>query len=125
MSTAPKVEDNRSSLSASSLSTKYPGKLSTPVLNEYEPFAPLGDRILLRRVEEAQTNKLGVPDKYRQQTNKFEVLGVGELATTVKPGDHVLAGEYNAERFMDDDGQELWLVRIAMVRGVRRLKEPK
>jgi chaperonin GroES len=88
----------------------------------YEPFVPLGDRVLIRRVEDKQKSKLGLPDKYRQQTNKGEIVAVGELVTNLKPGDRVLFGEYNAERFQKDD-EELWIVRYQFIRGVERLKE--
>jgi co-chaperonin GroES (HSP10) len=90
--------------------------------NQYEPFVPLNDRLLLRRVEDAPTTKLGLPDKFRQQTNKFEVISVGNLVRSgIKPGDLVLAGEYNSERFLKDN-EELWIVREADIRGVERLK---
>lgn len=116
--TTPKVEDTRSIVSE-------PFRLPTPLqesLKKYEPFTPILDRVLIRRVEDAPTTKMGVPDKYRQQTNKGEILGLGELVKSkLGIGDLVLFGEYNAERFQKD-GEELWLVREANIRGVERLK---
>lgn len=111
-----KVEDSRSA-------TVYPEGVSL-VLNpvQYEPFTPLGDRVLLRRVEDEQKTKLGLPEKYRQQTNKGEIIAVGELVTNLKPGDRVLFGEYTAERFQKDE-EELWIVRYMFIRGVERVKE--
>lgn len=98
--------------------------------SQYEPFRPILDRVLIRRVEDEQKSKLGLPEKYRQQTNKGLVLEVGDgvyiggavLPMPVKPGDIVLFGEYNAERF-EKDGEELWLVRVQMIRGVERKKD--
>lgn len=89
---------------------------------QYDSFTPILDRVLIRRVEDVQKSKLGVPDKYRQHTNKGEVIGVGELVkSNLKRGDLVLFGEYSAERF-EKDGEELWLVREANIRGVERIK---
>lgn len=120
----PKVEDTRSSAVAN---LTYIGNAESVSdfqqyhPNQYDPFTPILDRVLIRRVEEAQTSKLGLPDKFRQQTNKGEILGIGDLVkTNLKPGDRVLFGEYNAERFTKD-GEELWLVREADIRGVERL----
>lgn len=101
---------------------------------EYEPFRPILDRVLIRRVEEEEKAGLGVPSKYRQQTNRGVVVAIGDffvmggltrdMAFYLKIGDHVLFGEYNAEKFIKDD-EELWLVRIQDIRGVERLKESK
>lgn len=115
-----KVEDTRSS------------RITLAEVSDYEPFKPILDRVLIRRVETATTSKLDMPDKYRQQTNEGEVLEVGDgvyiggqtLPMPVKIGDLVLFGEYNAERFMKD-GVELWLVRVQNIRGVKRLKKPE
>jgi len=108
------IEDNRAFLGASSTPLKL-------VVSEYEPFTPINDRLLIRRVEDAPTSKLGLPEKYRQATNKGEILGVGELVkSNLRVGDRVLFGEYNAERFTKDN-EELWIVREADIRGVERL----
>lgn len=118
----PKVEDSRTI----SITKEHFDNLVEDVHKSvhnvlYEPFQPILDRVLIRRVEDAPTSKLGVPDKYRQQTNKGEVIAVGELVkSNLKSGDLVLFGEYNAERFVKD-GEELWNVREADIRGVERL----
>lgn len=101
---------------------------------EYEEFAPLLDRVLVRRIEaEAVVEGTGfvVPERYRQHTNRGEVVAIGqfvvmgneviELREFVQPGDIVLYGEYSAERFLKDD-DVLWLVRLQDLRGVSRLK---
>lgn len=95
---------------------------------KYEPFRPILDRLLCRRLEDAEVGKIGVPDKFRQQTNKFEVLAVGDgvyiggqfIRMPVEVGDKILAGEYNAEKFVKD-GVELHIIRVQDVRGVERL----
>lgn len=101
---------------------------------EYEEFAPLLDRVLVRRIEaEAVVEGTGfvVPERYRQHTNRGEVVAIGqfvvmgneviELREFVQPGDIVMYGEYSAERFLKDD-DVLWLVRVQDLRGVSRLK---
>jgi co-chaperonin GroES (HSP10) len=110
--------------------TKVEDARSIPTESLYEPFVPILDRILCRRVIEKQENGLTVPDKFRQHSHKMEVLAVGDGVFVggkvhpmpVKPGDIVLGGEYNAERFVKD-GEELWILRIQYVRGVERLKK--
>lgn len=92
----------------------------------YKGFSPILDRVLLRRVEDAPKEGVQLPSKYRQQTNKGEILAIGQhyvlgskvlaLRTAVEVGDHVLFGEYSAERFILD-GEELYLVRLAQIRG--------
>lgn len=117
----PKVEDSRSV-------PKYtnPDTIDLEALGitpkQYEPFTPILDRVLIRRIEDTQKSKLGVPDKYRQHTNRGVIVGIGDLVkSNLKIGDIVLFGEYSAERF-EKDGEELWLVREANIRGVERLK---
>lgn len=97
----------------------------------YLPFRPLADRVLIRRIEADNTTTDGgllIPERYRQQSNKGEVVDVGQFYTTgglvfqipLAPGDRVLFGEYNAEKFLKD-GEELLLVRFADIRGVEPL----
>ena len=128
------IEDTRSSLP--------PETFVAPTV-----FKPILDRVLVRRVQDEQVSKLGLPDKYRQQTNEGEVLSVGDFVVLgghvvpfirantwftrfltwlgfvlptvgVQVGDRVLFGEYNAERFTQD-GEELWIVRVQDIRGVK------
>lgn len=120
-----KVEDSRS-FSFTNIS----GIHTEASPSKYEPFRPILDRVLIRRVEEEEKAGLGVPSKYRQQTNRGVVVAIGDffvmggeridMAFYLKIGDHVLFGEYNAEKFIKDD-EELWLVRIQDIRGVERL----
>lgn len=116
---------------------------------EFQPFRPILDRILLRLVRETKPVQDGeVPDirvseKYRQQTNKGEVLAIGDcvvlgqvkfpLSDFVAVGDIVAFGQYTAEEMSFDRNDELfthfglsaedqvYVVRVQDVRGSRRL----
>ena len=106
------------------------------------PFKPILDRILLRLVKEPTPQHgegFQVPEKYRQQTNKGEVLAVGDcvvlsghkmpITDFVSVGDHVLFGQYTAEEFTSDElfqqfkldaDDQIYIVRIQDVRGAAR-----
>lgn len=103
------------------------------------PFRPILDRILLKLVhEDSPKDGFEVPEKFRQHTNKGEVLAIGDcvvlsgqkfpITDFVNVGDHVLFGEYCAERFASEElskqfgTEELYIVRIQDVRGTARKK---
>jgi co-chaperonin GroES (HSP10) len=87
----------------------------------YLPFEPLGNRVVIKVIEEqADDNGIVVPKKYRQQSNKGRI--VYSAVSSLKPGDIVLFGQYNAEKFTKG-GEELEIVRIEDIRGVERLIE--
>ena len=110
----------------------------TPVLDlrpdrtkTYQPFKTILDRILVRRIETPSTvDGFEVAEKFRQHTNRGEVVAVGDwvvlggqchkVTEFVNIGDIVLYGEYTAERQSKDD-ETLWIVRLQDVRGVERL----
>lgn len=91
------------------------------LIREYDPFVPILDRVLVKRLEVAKdSDGFAVPEKYRQSTNKGEVLGVGTRVTSVKTGDIVLYGEFTAEKLTGGDA--IFIVREADIRGVERLR---
>jgi chaperonin GroES len=101
-----------------------------PDQKQYEPFQPLFDRVVVRRIKEApKDHSFAIPEKYRQQTNKGEVVYVGTgmylggawHPIPLKPGDIVLFGEYGAEKFFMD-GEELESIFVGDIRAVKRLK---
>jgi chaperonin GroES len=105
-----------------------------PVISEvqYETFVPILDRVQVKVLDEMVKDESGVmvPPKYRQHSNKGIVVKVGQwvvlggkqipLDTVLKPGDKVLFGEYNCEKFVEG-GEEYELVRVQDIRGVERL----
>ncbi|HXB55888.1 MAG TPA: co-chaperone GroES [Vicinamibacteria bacterium] len=67
---------------------------------------PLRDRVLLRRLEEAEQKVGGIiiPDSAKEKPQKAEVMGVGSgrilqdgsrVPLTLKPGDKVLVGKWS------------------------------
>lgn len=86
---------------------------------------PILDRILVRRINETSDSLIEIPDQYRQQSRKAEVVAVGQgvvlgqhfrpLTDFVQVGDTVYVGEYNAEP-VSVDGEELLICRIQDVR---------
>ena len=119
-------------INAESVNT-YAKSVDVPNL-EYGEFTPILDRVQVKVLDEMVQDESGVmvPPKYRQHSNKGIVVGVGQwvvlggkqipLIEVVKPGDKVLFGEYNCEKFVEG-GEEYELVRVQDIRGVERLQE--
>ena len=109
-------------------------QVPTTPLPEYGEFSPILDRVQVKVLDEMVKDESGVmvPPKYRQHSNKGIVVEVGQwvvlggkqipLIEVVKPGDKVLFGEYNCEKFVEG-GEEYELVRVQDIRGVERLQE--
>ena len=59
-------------------------------------FQPLGNRVLLKRVEEATTTVSGIiiPDNAKEKPSQGEVVAVSKEVDTVAVGDKVLFGKY-------------------------------
>jgi chaperonin GroES len=84
-------------------------------------FSPLHDRILLQRVEEAETTRGGliIPDTAKDKPQEGEVLAVGRgkikdngsvLPLDVKTGDRVLFGKYAGTEIVLD-GEKYVIMR--------------
>jgi chaperonin GroES len=82
---------------------------------------PLGDRILVRRVEEEEVQRGGIiiPDTAKEKPQQGEVLAVGpgrvtddgkRLPIEVKVGDRILMGKY-AGTEVKLDGEECLILR--------------
>ncbi len=91
-------------------------------------FTPLHDRILIRRVEEAETTRGGIiiPDTAKDKPQEGEVIAVGKgkqnekgeiTPLQVKSGDRILFGKY-AGTEIKIDGEELLIMREEEVLGV-------
>ena len=83
-------------------------------------FRPLGDRVLVRRVEEEEKTKGGIiiPDTAKEKPAEAEVIAVGNgkvdekgalRALTVKKGDRVLFGKYSGNEIKIDGVDHLIL----------------
>jgi chaperonin GroES len=91
-------------------------------------FTPLHDRILVRRVEEAETTRGGliIPDTAKDKPQEGEVISVGKgkvnekgetFPLAVKEGDRVLFGKY-AGTEIKIDGEEFLIMREEEVLGI-------
>lgn len=82
---------------------------------------PLGDRLILRAIDEEETTASGLvlPDTAKEKPQKGEVIAVGDgarnddgdrIALDVKKGDHVLYSKYGGTE-IKVDGEELLVLR--------------
>ncbi len=91
-------------------------------------LTPLHDRIVVRRVEEAETTRGGIiiPDSAKDKPQEGEVIAVGKGKSNeegkvhpleVKAGDRILFGKY-AGTEIKIDGEELLIMREEEVLGI-------
>ena len=91
-------------------------------------FTPLHDRILIRRIEEADTTKGGliIPDSAKEKNQEGEIISVGTgrvndkgevRPLAVKAGDFVLFGKYAGTEIKLDD-KDFVIMREEEVLGV-------
>ena len=91
-------------------------------------FRPLGDRVLVRRVEEEAKTKGGIiiPDTAKEKPQEGEVLAVGPGARDedgkrvdmdVKPGDRILFGKWSGTE-VKLDGEDLLIMKESDILGV-------
>jgi len=89
---------------------------------------PLGDRIVVKRVEEQETLASGIiiPDSAKEKPQKGEVVAVGKgkraddgklIALDVEVGDSILFGKYSGSE-IKLDGNEYLIMREDEVLGV-------
>ena len=84
-------------------------------------FRPLHDRVLVRRIEEAETVRGGIiiPDTAKEKPQEGEAIAVGNgkvldngqrIPLEVKAGDRVLFGKYGGNE-IKLDGEEYLILR--------------
>ncbi len=89
---------------------------------------PLYDRVLVRRIEEAEQIKGGIiiPDSAKEKPQEGEVVAVGKgrrledgkiLPLDVKAGDKILFGKYSGSE-ITVEGEELLILREDEILGV-------
>jgi chaperonin GroES len=59
-------------------------------------FQPLGNRVLVKRVEEATTTASGIiiPDNAKEKPSRGEVVAVSKAVTELENGNQVLFGKF-------------------------------
>jgi chaperonin GroES len=91
-------------------------------------LTPLHDRILVRRVEEAETTRGGliIPDSAKDKPQEGEVISAGKGKTNdegkirpldVKEGDRILFGKYSGTE-IKLDGEDFLIMREEEVLGI-------
>ena len=91
-------------------------------------FRPLGDRVLVKRVEEEEKTKGGIiiPDTAKEKPQEGEVISVGPgardesgklQALDVKAGDRVLFGKWSGTE-VKLDGKDLLIMKESDILGV-------
>jgi len=89
---------------------------------------PLGDRVLLKRIETEEQVRGGIiiPDTAKEKPQEAEVVAVGDgkmdddgdrLPMSVKEGDHVLIGKYTGQDIKIND-EEHTIVREDEILGI-------
>jgi chaperonin GroES len=91
-------------------------------------FRPLGDRVLVKRVEEEEKTRGGIiiPDTAKEKPQEGEVIAVGpgardedgkHVALDVKAGDRILFGKWSGTE-VRLDGQDLLIMKESDILGV-------
>src|SRR5690242_8249564 len=91
-------------------------------------FRPLGDRVLVKRVEEEAKTKGGIiiPDTAKEKPQEGEVVAVGPgtrndkgdvVALDVKAGDRVLFGKWGGTE-VKIDGEDLLILKESDILGI-------
>ena len=91
-------------------------------------FRPLGDRVVVKRVEEEQKTKGGIiiPDTAKEKPQEGEVIAVGpgardedgkRVPMDVKAGDRILFGKWSGSE-VKIDGEELLIMKESDILGV-------
>ena len=91
-------------------------------------FRPLGDRVVIRRVEEATKTKGGIfiPDNVKEKPQEGEVVAVGpgardedgkRVPMDVKAGDLILFGKWSGTE-VKIDGEDLIIMKESDILGV-------
>src|SRR5256885_16461032 len=91
-------------------------------------FRPLGDRVVVRRVQEDQKTPGGIiiPDTAQEKPQEGEIVAVGpgalddngkRVAPEVKAGDFVLFGKWSGTE-VKVDGEELLIMKESDIMGI-------
>ena len=91
-------------------------------------FRPLGDRVLVKRVEEESKTKGGIiiPDTAKEKPQEGEIIAVGAGARDdsgkvqpleVKAGDRVLFGKWSGTE-VKVDGEDLLIMKESDILGI-------
>jgi chaperonin GroES len=82
-------------------------------------FKPLGDRLLVERIEEASTTASGIiiPDNAKEKPAQGNVMAIGSDVEDVEVGNTVVFGKY-AGTELTLDGKKYLVMELSDVLGV-------
>jgi chaperonin GroES len=82
-------------------------------------FKPLGDRLLIQRVEEANTTASGIiiPDNAKEKPSKGKVIAVGNEVEEISVDDTVVFGKYSGNE-ITIDGTEYLIMESSDIFGL-------
>ena len=82
-------------------------------------FQPLGDRVLIKRLEENNTTASGIiiPDNAKEKPSRGTVLAVGNDVEDVSKDDTVVFGKYSGTELVLD-GQEYIVMETSDILGI-------
>lgn len=82
-------------------------------------FQPLGKRVLIERVEEAQTTASGIyiPDSAKEKPSQGKVLAVSKEVSEVAVNDTVVFGKYSGNE-LSLDGKTYLVIDIDDLLGI-------
>jgi chaperonin GroES len=83
-------------------------------------FKPLGERVLVERVEEAKTTASGIiiPDNAKEKPSEGKVLAIGNEVEDVKIDDIVVFGKYSGTD-INLDGKEYLILELSDILGIK------
>ena len=98
-------------------------------------FRPLGDRVVVKRVQEDVKTAGGIiiPDSAQEKPQEGEIVAVGpggrdedgeRIAPEVKVGDRILFGKWSGTE-VKVDGEELLIMKESDIMGVVETPAPK
>jgi chaperonin GroES len=101
---------------------------TNPLRRPNMAFRPLGDRVLVKRVEEEAKTKGGIiiPDTAKEKPQEGEVLAVGpgardeagaRIPADVKVGDRILFGKWSGTE-VKIDGEDLIIMKESDILGI-------
>ncbi|MGM0622791.1 MAG: co-chaperone GroES [Campylobacterota bacterium] len=84
-------------------------------------FQPLGDRVLVKRVQEEQKTASGIiiPDNAKEKPQEAVVEEVGPDAEAVSKGDKIVFAKYSGTE-MKLDGKDYLILEVGDILGIVR-----
>ena len=82
-------------------------------------FQPLGNRVLVKRVEEATTTSSGIiiPDNAKEKPSRGEVVAVSSEVSVLENGNQVLFGKYSGNE-VSFEGEKYIVLDVEDIFGI-------